>query len=207
MHTGGVLLAYIDEIGEAGAFVSRDHPTFNTSPAFGYAGFILLDAQARAFGAHCTAAKRSLFRTEIDHAEHPGRWERKGSEIFRPLTHEKFPQQLRVFSGLVKRLTRLGGRLFSYADEKPLGTPKQTGLDTVRRETEAMQEPLNRLARHADHPSGRCIRRQGASCSARGSRPRRSGGCEGRRGEAPGSAVWGGTATAAAPPAPCRGDP
>jgi len=46
-----VLLAYIDEIGETGAFVARDHPRFNTSPAFGYAGFILPAANARTFGA------------------------------------------------------------------------------------------------------------------------------------------------------------
>lgn len=38
---GRMLLAYIDEIGETGAFVARDHPKFKTSPAFGYAGFII----------------------------------------------------------------------------------------------------------------------------------------------------------------------
>lgn len=36
-----MLLAYIDEIGETGAFISREDPKFNTSPAFGYAGFII----------------------------------------------------------------------------------------------------------------------------------------------------------------------
>ena len=36
-----MLIAYIDEVGEAGAFISKDHSNFNTSPAFGYAGFII----------------------------------------------------------------------------------------------------------------------------------------------------------------------
>ena len=35
-----MLFAYIDEIGEAGAFISKDHKRFNTSPVFGYAGFV-----------------------------------------------------------------------------------------------------------------------------------------------------------------------
>lgn len=43
-----------------------------------------------------------------------------------------------------------GGSLFYYADEKPLGTPKQTLLDPQARESRAMTEALNRLARHAD---------------------------------------------------------
>ena len=30
-----MLIAYIDEVGEAGAFISKDHKRFNTSPVFG----------------------------------------------------------------------------------------------------------------------------------------------------------------------------
>lgn len=143
-----MLLAYVDEIGETGAFVSHDHPRFRTSPAFGYAGFVIPAANARRFGAAFVANKRALFRSEIGDAD-PARFERKGAEVFRPATLESFPQQVRVFNSLVARLHEFGGALFYYADEKPLGTPKQTGLDTDARETAAMREALNRLARHA----------------------------------------------------------
>lgn len=143
-----MLLAYIDEIGETGAFVSHDHPKFRTSPAFGYAGFVIPAADARRFGAAFVANMRALFKTEIGDAD-PAQFERKGAEVFRPATLERFPQQPRVFNSLVARLQGLGGALFYYADEKPLGTPKQTGLDTDGRETAAMREALNRLARHA----------------------------------------------------------
>jgi len=145
-----MLLAYIDEIGETGAFIARDHERFNTSPAFGYAGFVLPADNARAFGQSFAETKRILFRTEIAEAKHPGRWERKGSSIFRPDTIAAYPQQIRVFNGLVRRLKSLGGALFYYADEKPLGTPKQTSLKTSDREVAAMREALNRIARHAD---------------------------------------------------------
>lgn len=145
-----MLLAYLDEIGEPGAFVSRAHDRYRTSPAFGYAGFTIPEAPARQFGSIFTEEKRRIFRTDIEADGGLGQWERKGARIFRPDTLDKFPQQIRVFNALVKRLRSLGGNLFYYANEKPLGTPKQTKLDTAQRETAAMQEALNRLARHAN---------------------------------------------------------
>jgi hypothetical protein len=123
-----MLLAYIDEIGETGAFVSRDDARFNTSPAFGYAGFVIPADRARQFGSIFVQEKRALFATELAAATNPGQWERKGADIFRPQTHALYPQQIRVFKGLVRRVTALGGNLFYYADEKPIGTPGQTRL-------------------------------------------------------------------------------
>ena len=39
-----MLIAYIDEVGEAGAFISKDHKRFNTSPVFGVIGhYVLLE--------------------------------------------------------------------------------------------------------------------------------------------------------------------
>lgn len=145
-----MLLAYIDEIGETGAFVARDHARFNTSPAFGYAGFIIPADSARQFGARFTEEKRKLFRSEVERAEHPGRWERKGSDIFRPQTLSRYPQQIRVVNSLIGVIRRLDGCLFYYADEKPLGTPGQTSLNADARETVAMRETLNRIATHAE---------------------------------------------------------
>lgn len=145
-----MLLAYIDEIGETGAFVSRDHARFNTSPAFGYAGFVIPEQNARHFGALFAADKAAVFKTELATAEHSGRWEKKGADIFRRDTFARFPHQIRVFNGLVAHVKRLGGRLFYYADEKPPGTPKQVGVEPADRETSAMQETLNRIARYAD---------------------------------------------------------
>lgn len=146
-----MLLAYIDEIGETGAFIAKDHAKFKTSPAFGYAGFLIPEAHARPFGGKFTRAKYQLFKTEIDAAEHPGRWERKGADLFRPATPDHFPQGPRVFGGLIRQLRQCGGVLFYYVDEKPIGTPKQTSLDPDQRETAAMRETLNRIARYANH--------------------------------------------------------
>ena len=145
-----MLLAYIDEVGEPGAYVSRSDARYSTSPAFGYAGFIVPSGRAREFAAHFAREKAAAFRAEIAKAEHPGRWERKGASIFRPTTPDTYPQYLRVFDSLVRHVQEAGGHLFYHADEKPLGTPRQTELDPSQREAQAMQEALNRIARHAD---------------------------------------------------------
>lgn len=146
-----MLLAYIDEIGEPGAFVSHDHSKYGTSAAFGYAGFIIPEDEARGFGASFQREKVTLFASESAGVEHVGRWEKKGASIFRPATPSRYPQQLRVFNSLVKKVCHIKGDLFYYADEKPIGTPKQTRLNTEERESRAMSETLNRLARHADN--------------------------------------------------------
>lgn len=144
-------IAYIDEIGEPGAFVSKTDARYKTSPAFGYAGFVIPEGNARKFGATFTFEKRRLFKTEVDAAADPGKWERKGADMFRPRTPETHSQHIRVFVALVAELEKLGGKLFFYADEKPIGTPKQTSLNTGERESAAMRETLNRLCTHAEH--------------------------------------------------------
>ena len=144
-----MLLAYIDEIGEPGAFVSPDHSRYKTSPAFGYAGFIIDADHALDFGRAFAEEKRQLFRMELERAEHAGRWERKGNELFNQVTLERQPQQFRVFNFLVQQCRHFGGRLFYYADEKPRGTPGQVRVEPEDREVAAMRETLNRIARHA----------------------------------------------------------
>ena len=60
-----MLLAYIDEIGETGAFVARTDARYKTSPAFGYAGFVVSEESARSFGGAFTEEKRRLFASEL----------------------------------------------------------------------------------------------------------------------------------------------
>lgn len=146
-----MLLAYVDEIGETGAFVAPDHPRFNTSPAFGYAGFVVPDFHARLLGSFFTREKRSLFATELLGVENPGFWERKGADMLRPDTPDTFPQHIRVLNGIVQELVqKRKGKLFYHACEKPRGSPKQTNLDKLARRDRALREMTNRLARYAN---------------------------------------------------------
>lgn len=42
-----MLFAYIDEVGEPGAWVAKNHAKFNTSAVFGYAGFVIPEHNVR----------------------------------------------------------------------------------------------------------------------------------------------------------------
>lgn len=148
-----MLLAYIDEIGQSGAFVSPNHKRFNDSPAFGYGGFVIPEESARELGAEFARVKLEAFANEIPDDCNPGHWEKKGADLLFAQVQNFRPQNVRILAGLFKKLARLNGQLFYYAEEKPLGTPKQvnTGKKEFReREETAMKETLNRLARHAD---------------------------------------------------------
>ena len=144
-----MLLAYIDEIGEPGPYVAKDHPRFNTNPVFGYAGFVIPERTARRLGQAFTSEKRRLFANELSEEDRPGRWERKGSDIFTPNAWSEYRNQIRVFRGLVRTLGDLRGRVFYYADQKEIGTRNQVRLDDAEREAAAMQETVNRLCRYA----------------------------------------------------------
>ncbi len=70
------------------------------------------------------------------------------------------PQNLRLLGSLIAKLKQLNGNLFYYAEEKPLGSPKETncGREEFRkREETAMRETLNRIARHADYNDSRVL--------------------------------------------------
>lgn len=60
-----MFLAYIDEVAEPGAFVSKQDRRYNGSPAFGYAGFVIRDDRVRDFSRIFSTSKRKLFWHEI----------------------------------------------------------------------------------------------------------------------------------------------
>lgn len=138
-----MLLAYIDEIGEPGPYVAKDHPRFNTNPVFGYAGFVIPESSARRFGQIFTAEKRRVFASELRGVENPGRWERKGSDIFTPDAWRRYGEQIRVFRGLINRLAELSGHVFFFAEQKEVGTRKQVRLSDEQRYARVGQSSLS----------------------------------------------------------------
>lgn len=66
-----MLLAYIDEIGQTGAFVHPRHKRFSDSPAFGYGGFLIPEDKDRDFGACFAHSKQQLCKHEIPKGTDP----------------------------------------------------------------------------------------------------------------------------------------
>ncbi|MFG6302568.1 DUF3800 domain-containing protein, partial [Corynebacterium hesseae] len=147
-----LLLAYLDEIGSPGAFVHPSHKKFSDSPAFGYGGFVIPEDNARQFGAFFAERKKQFFQNDIPDNVDPGRWERKGADLLFAKAYDERPQNLRLLGSLISKLRQLNGNLFYYAEEKPIGTPKETNCgpnEFRQREETSMRESLNRLANHA----------------------------------------------------------
>ncbi|MEW6875104.1 DUF3800 domain-containing protein [Trueperella pyogenes] len=152
-----MLVAYLDEIGETGAFVSKSHRRFNTSPAFGYGGFVISSDHVTSMSKLFSHNMRTLFKEEYENSVSSGDgfFEIKGAAVFHKgtLASPLAPAKFRVFDAMIEKLIRnFDGRLFYYADEKPIGTDKQTLKEQgalEKRESDAMRETLNRLARYA----------------------------------------------------------
>ena len=162
-----MLIAYIDEVGEAGAFISKDHKRFNTSPVFGYAGFVVPEQHVHALSRDVAATKKKFYSflcgegTE-DPGDYAPTWERKGSDLLSKHAMGRAGRQevVELRSLLARIPSRYGGKLFYFVREKPIGSPGQVwGKDTgnsweamrEERTLECLGEAINRLCRHAEH--------------------------------------------------------
>ena len=153
-----MLVAYLDEVAEAGAFVSKTHKNYNGSPAFGYAGFVISSDHVRAMSQCFTEKKRRLFAHLIPIEATAGTWERKGSDIFTPVAWDSYRRPTEGFRELVRFLCARGGRLFFYGEEKPLGTATERWGKDSRLQKQGLLEfkwgclhqALNRLCTYAE---------------------------------------------------------
>ena len=162
-----MLIAYIDEVGEAGAFISKDHKRFKTSPVFGYAGFVVPERYVHDISRDVASTKQ-LFHSLLcgDSEEEPGNyvptWERKGSDILSKHAMRRAGRQevVELRSLLARISSNYGGKLFYFVREKPIGSPGQVwGKDTgnsweamrEERTLECLSEAINRLCRYAEH--------------------------------------------------------
>ena len=153
-----MLVAYLDEVAEAGAFVSKTHRNYNGWPAFGYAGFVISSNYVRAMSQYFTEKKRRLFAHLIPVEATAGTWERKGSDIFTPVAWDCYRRPIEGFRELVRFLCARGGRLFFYGEEKPLGTATERWGKDSRLQKQGLLEfkwgclhqALNRLCTYAE---------------------------------------------------------
>ena len=57
-----MLIAYVDEVGEAGAFISKDHKRFKISHlSFGYAGFVVPEQHVHALSRDVAITKQKFY--------------------------------------------------------------------------------------------------------------------------------------------------
>ncbi|WP_277424255.1 DUF3800 domain-containing protein [Schaalia sp. ZJ1691] len=146
-----MIVAYLDEFGHVGPYMSTQHKKFKDHPLFGYAGIVLPETAIRAFGAKFEQVKARQFRSEIiKTGKHPRRWEKKGAEMFTTGAYNMYPQRVGFITDLADYAKRLNGGIFFYGEKKPIGTQKMTGQSAAERTSGVLTEVVRRLCRYAD---------------------------------------------------------
>ena len=106
-------IAYLDEFGHVGPYISRGDPKHNDSPVFGFAGLVLPSHEVRGFGTWFYQRKRELLANEIEQSDkHPALWEKKGSKFFTVGGITRYPERRRVTHRLFNKIERLDGFVF-----------------------------------------------------------------------------------------------
>jgi hypothetical protein len=112
-------IAYLDEFGHIGPFISRTHKKYQESPVFGLAGLILPMEEVRTFGTWFFQRKQELLAWEINRAgQHPATWEKKGSSLYTLNNIEKYAELRKFTNRFLNKIQKINGRVFYVGIEK-----------------------------------------------------------------------------------------
>lgn len=146
-----VYVAYLDEFGHVGPFVSRSHATHNTSPVFGLGGIVLPVERVRPFASFFYRLKCDLLSFEIERAGvPPHRWEKKGASLYTTHNVLKYAQLRRATARLLSRIEKDQGMVFYVGVEK---TRSPEEHDSKRLYRAVLEEAINRLDDYCDRCS------------------------------------------------------
>lgn len=131
-------VAYLDEFGHVGQFVSRAHPQFKTSPVFGLGGLLLPADQIREFAIFFYQLKCQLLAWDLAN-ENPRnlpayQWEKKGSKLYtvRNITQYR-PLRQSTFR-LINHIKKVGGHIIYAGEQKGTETKYHDASDTFKRQ-------------------------------------------------------------------------
>jgi Protein of unknown function (DUF3800) len=120
-------VAYLDEFGHVGPFISKDDPRYNDSPVFGIGGFALPHTATREFSGWFFRLRNDLLAFEIARdGLPPSRWEKKGSSLLTTLNVERYPELTRAVKRILNKIHSLGGFVLYVGFEKDPPSPERT---------------------------------------------------------------------------------
>jgi hypothetical protein len=145
-------IAYLDEFGHIGPYVSRDDPKHNDSPVFGLAGLVLPVEEVRGFGTWFYQQKCRLLAFEIERSGKPAAtWEKKGSALYTVKNVEKY-RELRTFTNrLFNKVTKVGGFAF-YVGQQKQAAPEDHDANALYRHI--LREAIKRIDQHCSEDCG-----------------------------------------------------
>lgn len=142
-------VAYLDEFGHVGQYVSRDHPRYKTSPVFGLGGMILPAHEVREFAIYFYKMKCQLLAYDLEHDNPAGlpayQWEKKGSQLYTPRNVEQYQVLRRSTFRLLNHIKRIGGHLFYTGEHKVTDPVLHDSTETFKRQLLQSVRKLDRF--------------------------------------------------------------
>lgn len=131
-------VAYLDEFGHVGQYVSRNHPKYKTHPAFGFAGLILPATEIREFAIYFYKAKCQLLAYDLAN-DNPRnlpayQWEKKGSQLYALRNVTKYEQLRRSTFRLLNHIEKIGGHVFYTGEHKTTDPNAHNSTETFKRQ-------------------------------------------------------------------------
>ncbi|NUT77214.1 DUF3800 domain-containing protein [Pseudomonas sp. C1C7] len=131
-------VAYLDEFGHVGQYVSRNHPKYKTHPAFGFAGLILPSTEIREFAIYFYKAKCQLLAYDLAN-DNPRnlpayQWEKKGSQLYALRNVTKYEQLRRSTFRLLNHIEKIGGHVFFTGEHKTTDPDAHDSTETFKRQ-------------------------------------------------------------------------
>lgn len=131
-------VAYLDEFGHVGQFVSRNHPKYKTHPAFGFAGLVLPASEIREFAIYFYKAKCQLLKYDLAN-DNPRnlpayQWEKKGSQLYALRNVTQYEQLRRTTFRLLNHIEKIGGYVFYTGEHKTTDPIAHNSTETFKRQ-------------------------------------------------------------------------
>lgn len=131
-------VAYLDEFGHVGQYVSRNHPQYKTSPVFGLGGLLLPADQVREFAIYFYKLKCQLLAWDLvnDNPKNlPAyQWEKKGSQLYSLRNVTKYQVLRRSTFRLLNHIKSIGGHLFYTGEHKTTDPIAHDSTATFKRQ-------------------------------------------------------------------------
>ena len=141
-----MLIAFHDEFGHCGPFVSRTDAHYNTSPVFGLAGYVMPHQRVRHFATFFFQLKSWMLASELKKCGvHPATWEKKGSQLINTKNIKKYAHIREGIHRFLNEIYKCNGRIIYYGREK-YQAPEESNSNGLY--TTVMAHTIRAIDRH-----------------------------------------------------------
>ncbi|WP_085601110.1 DUF3800 domain-containing protein [Pseudomonas sp. B10(2017)] len=147
-------VAYLDEFGHVGQYVSRNHPQYKTHPAFGFAGLMIPATEIREFAIFFYKLKCQLLAHDLKNSNPRGlpayQWEKKGSQLYALRNVVQYRELRNSTFRLLKYIKKIGGYVFYTGVHKVTDPDAHDSTETFKRQLLQSVRKIDRFCAQTD---------------------------------------------------------